>query len=278
MNKRLPVGFPWCGEFAICLLMTAITVVVQNHSVIMIFCILLAARGVLGISRMFSILIGCNFGNSISLVLVSLSDQSQVLLHLGIMCVIYNILSFFAWFITPCMGQLMVNAAARMGDNMAQYRWLHPVFVTIILLLVPAIFTGLSAAGLGIFLIITIPLAIIFVYVVVVNAVLQYRPKLIPERLRIWRFLPEFCHSLEPYDKIFMQYSDKHKLQRQQRRNERIKERFRKGDPLEFWERSRVPFYKTDEPQYLSNSSRNQSGTAINRTSPYHITGNSVYI
>merc|ERR1712227_835243 len=69
-----------------------------------------------------------------------------------------------------------------LGNTTAEYRWFAIMYLVVML--------------------IGIPFLVLLVFVVTVNIMQRKCSKFLPEFLRSWNFLPQFMHSLEPYDKV----------------------------------------------------------------------------
>lgn len=48
--------------------------------------------------------------------------------------------------------------------------------------------------------------ALLIIFIVVVNTLQEKKPKLLPKFLRTWKFLPKPLRSLEVYDKLLFKY------------------------------------------------------------------------
>ena len=89
-----------------------------------------------------------------------------------------------------------------LGDTTAQYRWFAIAYLVVMFLLLPIIVMLLS---LNKYLFITVMVAHTIVSTPsLIITLMQKNPKasqLLPNFLKSWDFLPEFMHSLEPYDR-----------------------------------------------------------------------------
>ena len=89
-----------------------------------------------------------------------------------------------------------------LGDTTSQYRWFALVYLLGMFLVFPGIVFLLSLAGPIVIYVVLVPLATLFLLVVLVNLLQNKSPKLLPFKLRSWDFLPEPLHSLEPVDRL----------------------------------------------------------------------------
>ena len=89
-----------------------------------------------------------------------------------------------------------------LGDTTAQYRWFAIAYLVIMFIFLPVVVMLLS---LNKYLFITVMVAhtIISTPCTIVT-LMQRNPKAVkylPSVLQTWDFLPEFMHSLDPYDR-----------------------------------------------------------------------------
>ena len=89
-----------------------------------------------------------------------------------------------------------------LGDTTSQYRWFAIVYLLGMFLVFPGIIFLLSLAGPVVVYVALVPLATLFLLVVIVNLLQNKSPKLLPYKLRSWSFLPEPLRSLEPVDRL----------------------------------------------------------------------------
>ena len=66
----------------------------------------------------------------------------------------------------------------------------------------PAFVFLLSLAGFFVIYIVFIPVALLLIFVTIVNVLQTKKPKFLPSKLQSWEFLPEVLRSLEPEDRL----------------------------------------------------------------------------
>lgn len=96
-----------------------------------------------------------------------------------------------------------IGMAKFLGRTTAKYRWFAVMYMVVMFVALPSLFMGLSFAGAPYVIAVAALICSIFLFAALVNLLRRKRPTLLPRFLRSWKWLPTWCRSLEPYDKMF---------------------------------------------------------------------------
>lgn len=96
--------------------------------------------------------------------------------------------------------RLPIRLAKSLGNITAKYRWFAVFYLLVCFLLIPLLVFALSMAGWPYLVGVCIPILGLLVAVIVINVLQAKQPRLLPQMLRSWDFLPKWMHSLRPWD------------------------------------------------------------------------------
>ena len=116
----------------------------------------------------------------------------------------FNVFGILIYYPIPFM-RIPLTLCKILGNTTTKYRWFAMMYLIVMFLILPAFIMGISLNDI-VFAVIGIPFLIIMICVVVVNLMQRKHPKLLPQILRNWDFMPLFLHSLEPYDAVVTQW------------------------------------------------------------------------
>ena len=200
--------FQWIAGYLAMGAGLGLTILVQSSSITTSALTPLVGVGVLSLERMYPVVLGANIGTCITGMLAALAadgSKMEVTLTVAFAHLFFNICGIILWYVIWPLRSLPINAAKFLGDTTAQYRWFALSYIFVMFLCVPAIFVGLSMAGVAAIATFTTLVVLIMIFVVVVN-MMQTRCKAkLPKAMQTWEFLPAPLRTLEPYDRIFCQ-------------------------------------------------------------------------
>ncbi|CAG2211305.1 NPT [Mytilus edulis] len=210
LKNVVNADFPGCFKFLtgyVAMLVGAIlTVLVQSSSVFTSTLTPLVGLGLIKVDRMYPLTLGSNIGTTMTSLLAAFAASENKLdeaLQIALCHFFFNISGILIFYPVPVMRRVPIRAAKFLGKITSEYRWFAGMYIVLSFLLLPVMVFGLSMAGQIPFIVVgSIVLFIIF-NVVVLNVLQSKKPTWLPARLRTWDFLPEFLHSLKPYDKVF---------------------------------------------------------------------------
>lgn len=121
-------------------------------------------------------------------------------LQIALVHLFFNISGILLWFVLPFM-RVPIMLAKSLGNITAHYRWFAIFYVVSCFFFIPLLVFGLSLAGLWALLGVLIPVAVVIVFILVINFMQSRFPELLPSCLQTWDFLPLWARSLEPWDR-----------------------------------------------------------------------------
>ncbi|KAI6227435.1 hypothetical protein M3Y99_01253400 [Aphelenchoides fujianensis] len=144
-----------------------------------------------------------NIGTTSTATLSALSSdpsQLQETMQMALCQTLYNCLGMLLFYPIPFMRQIPISIAMKLGNTTAKHRWFSICYTVVVFVLMPAFLVGLSLLPeLVMFSVLAVSCTFI-VLVIGINWLQSSYPKVLPERLRSWSFLPAWLHSLSPYD------------------------------------------------------------------------------
>ncbi|XP_051821871.1 sodium-dependent phosphate transport protein 2B-like [Antechinus flavipes] len=203
INTDFPFPFAWLtGYFAI-LVGAGMTFIVQSSSVFTSAITPLVGIGVISLERAYPMTLGSNIGTTTTAIMAALASPGSTLhnsLQIALCHFFFNVSGILLWYPIPFM-RLPIHLARGLGNISATYRWFAIFYLVLFFFLIPLAVFGLSVAGMSVLMGVGIPI-LVFVFVVLFINLLQARcPRILPNKLRTWDFLPLYMHSLQPWDK-----------------------------------------------------------------------------
>jgi len=149
--------------------------------------------------------LGSNIGTTTTSLLASFAADSSKLrytLQIALCHLFFNISGILVWYPMPFMRKFPLKMAKSLGFVTSKYRWFSIAYIIMVFFLIPAMVFGLSLAGTYVFIGIAVPIALLIIFIIVVNILQSKRPGVLPHKLQSWEWIPIWLRSLEPYDKI----------------------------------------------------------------------------
>jgi hypothetical protein len=124
----------------------------------------------------------------------------QKSMQLALVYTFFNTLGVIFWLPIPIL-RLPKLYAEKLGEIVFKYRWFIYVYVSSVYFIIPLIMLGLALIPKWIGLaIVGIPIILLFLVLLVVLLLRRFCPKILPEKLKNFDWLPIWMRSLEPYD------------------------------------------------------------------------------
>jgi sodium-dependent phosphate cotransporter len=121
-------------------------------------------------------------------------------MQLALVYTFFNTLGVIFWLPIPPL-RFPKRYARKLGGIVFQYRWFLYVYVLSVYFIGPLILLGLALIPMWIGLaIVGIPLIFVALSLLVIFLLRRYFPKILPEKLQDFEWLPLWMRSLEPYD------------------------------------------------------------------------------
>ena len=206
INADFPGPFKYLtGYFAI-LVGTGMTILVQSSSIFTSALTPLVGIGIVSIERIYPLTLGANIGTTATAILASLASQSnfRAALQISLCHLLFNLTGIAIWYPVPFMRNVPIRLAKKLGNTTADYRWFALVYLLVCFFILPAIVFGLSLSGKKVLLGVLTPITVLLILVMIINFLQRKVPAILPPFLKSWKWLPEFMHSLKPYDAIFV--------------------------------------------------------------------------
>lgn len=131
-----------------------------------------------------------------------------VLLQIALCHFFFNIFGIAIWYPLPFM-RLPIRLARGLGNRTAKYRWFAILYLILCFLVLPLSVFGLSMAGWQVLVGVAVPLAVLFIVIIIINVMQNRWPHRLPKVLRTWDFLPKPLHSMAPWDRVVTWFSSK---------------------------------------------------------------------
>jgi solute carrier family 34 (sodium-dependent phosphate cotransporter) len=205
INANIPY-VPWLTGYLAILVGASATFLMQSSSVFTSALTPLVGMGVISVNRMYPLCLGSNIGTTTTAILAALTASAKMIkytMQIALCHFFFNITGILIFYPLPFM-RWPLPMCKRLGKITAQYRWFAFAYLLLAFLIIPALVLGLSLADAnGIVLISVLGVVIVITVVAgIINLMQNKWPKVLPEWLRTWNFLPLFMHSLEPYDRL----------------------------------------------------------------------------
>jgi len=205
INADFPGHFAFLTGYVALLIGAGVTVLVQSSSVFTSALTPLVGLGVVTVERVYPLTLGSNIGTTITSILAALTADAKMIrytMQIAFCHLFFNITGILIFYPIPFMRRIPLGIAKGLGTITAQYRWFAIFYLIAMFLILPVIVFGLSLAGLYVLIGVGVPIVVLVIFVVVVNALQRKRPRWLPKILRSWGFLPKPLRSLEPYDRV----------------------------------------------------------------------------
>ncbi|CAG5114575.1 unnamed protein product [Candidula unifasciata] len=204
VNADFPGKFAYFTGYVALLVGCGLTVVIQSSSVFTSTLTPLVGVGIVSVERMYPMTLGSNIGTTVTGILAAMSvkgKHSDQALQIALCHLFFNLTAVAIFYPIPFM-RFPIPLAKMLGRITSKYRWFAGVYLVGMFLVIPVIVFALSYAGWIYLLIVGGPLFLLFLVVTIINVLQVKHPNYLPLRLRNWEFLPLFCHSCSPYDRI----------------------------------------------------------------------------
>lgn len=180
------------------------TILVQSSSVFTSAMTPLIAMGMISLERAYPLTLGSNLGTTTTAMLAALATEGPNLkwsIQLALCHFLFNLTGILMFYPIPCT-RFPIRMAACLGRVTAKYRWFAVFYLVFMFLILPLIVFLLSLIGKVAFYCVAGPVGTIIILALGMNFAQKWRPQSLPLEYRNWDFLPEWAHSLEPYDRI----------------------------------------------------------------------------
>ena len=204
LNSDLPGKCSYFTDYIAILIGAVMTFLVQSSSVFTSAMTPLVGIGVIELERMYPLTLGSNIGTTTTGLLAAMAasgDKLEAALQIALCHLLFNISGILLFFPVPAL-RFPIRMARTMGDVTAEYRWFAVVYLAVMFFLIPGLVFALSTAGFIPFAVVLSTITLILILVIILNVLQNRCHDKLPAVLRNWNFLPEYLHSLAPYDRL----------------------------------------------------------------------------
>ncbi|KAM4810151.1 sodium-dependent phosphate transport protein 2B [Rhinophrynus dorsalis] len=202
INTDFPFPFSWLTGYLAMLVGAGMTFIVQSSSVFTSAMTPLIGIGVISIERAYPLTLGSNIGTTTTALLAALASPGDTLqnsVQIALCHFFFNISGIIVWYPIPFM-RLPIRLAKGLGNKTAKYRWFAVVYLILCFFLLPLLVFGLSIAGWQVLVGVAVPVVLVIVSAIAINILQSKFPRILPDFLKNWDFLPKWMHSLKPWD------------------------------------------------------------------------------
>ncbi|XP_069600746.1 sodium-dependent phosphate transport protein 2B isoform X2 [Ranitomeya imitator] len=202
INTDFPFPFSWLTGYLAMLVGAGMTFIVQSSSVFTSALTPLIGIGVISIERAYPLTLGSNIGTTTTALLAALASPGDTLqnsVQIALCHLFFNISGILIWYPIPFM-RLPIRMAKSLGNKTAKYRWFAVVYLIMCFFLLPLAIFGLSIAGWQVLVGVAAPIVFIIIVVIVISVLQSKCPRVLPDFLKTWDFLPKWMHSMKPWD------------------------------------------------------------------------------
>ena len=207
INADIPIrGLGWLTGYLAMVLGAVLTILVQSSSVFTSTLTPLAGAGLISLERAYPLTLGSNLGTTTTSILASFAaggENVKAALQIALVHLMFNLTGIMLFYPVPCM-RWPIFIARVLGDTTSKYRWFAVVYLCFMFFIFPLSMFGLSLAGPVPVYTVTVLLVVLLVSAVTITNLQSKAPSRLPPLLRDWSWLPEWLHSLEPWDKLIV--------------------------------------------------------------------------
>uniref|UniRef100_A0A8C2JR27 Solute carrier family 34 member 2a n=1 Tax=Cyprinus carpio TaxID=7962 RepID=A0A8C2JR27_CYPCA len=199
-----PFPFAWLTGYIAIVVGAGMTFIVQSSSVFTSAITPLVGIGVIKLERAYPLSLGSNIGTTTTAILAAMASPVEKLgnsLQIALVHLFFNLSGIVLWYPIP-FTRLPIRMAKALGQLTAQYRWFSGFYIIACFFAFPLLVFGLSLAGWQVLVGVLVPIVAVLIFVIIVNILQKHKPQWLPSVLRSWDFLPQWAHSLEPWDRV----------------------------------------------------------------------------
>ncbi|KAH9499765.1 hypothetical protein Btru_077767 [Bulinus truncatus] len=204
INADFPGPFAYFTGYVALLVGCGMTMIIQSSSVFTSTLTPLVGLGIVSMERMYPMTLGSNIGTTITAILAALSqsgEKMRLALQIALCHLFFNVTGIVLFYPIPILRWPIV-LANRLGKITSKYRWFAIFYIILMFIIIPAVVFGLSLAGWVYLGAIGGPILLFVFIAVIINVLQRKQPRCLPKKLRNWNFLPLWCHSLKPVDRL----------------------------------------------------------------------------
>lgn len=206
LNASFSGRLKWLTEVLLFLVAFLLTLVVQSSNIITATLVPLCGVGMITVQRVYVMTLGSNIGTTITGILSAFTAPPSTLkksLQLAMVYTFFNSLGVLFWLPIPKL-RIPKRYARKLGTIVFEYRWFLYLYLGTIYFIGPVILLGLALIPNWIGLaVVGIPIILIVLLLAIVFILRRFCPKILPDKLKDFSWLPLWMRSFEPYDDKF---------------------------------------------------------------------------
>jgi sodium-dependent phosphate cotransporter len=204
INASLPGKLKWFTQVILFVIALLLTILVQSSNIITATLVPLCGIGMVSLQRVYVMTLGSNIGTTFTGILSAFTLAPSAMekgMQLAFVYTFFNVLGVIFWLPVPLL-RFPKRLARKLGNIVFEYRWFLYFYIFSVYFILPIFVFGLALIpywiGLAIF---GIPVILLFLGYLVLLILRRYYPKIVPQKLKNFDWLPIWMRSLEPYDK-----------------------------------------------------------------------------
>ena len=203
-NSDFPKPFTFLTGYLAILVGAGLTILVQSSSIFTSAITPLVGLGIVGLERVYPLTLGANIGTTATGILAAFAANTEKLddtLQIALCHLFFNISGIIVWYPIPHLRRIPIKLAKLLDNTTAEYRWFAVAYLFVVFFIIPGVIFALSLAGWRVFTGIMVPVAVLFLVVIIISILQHKKKKWLPRHLQTWEWLPKPLRSLEPYDR-----------------------------------------------------------------------------
>ncbi|XP_070533453.1 sodium-dependent phosphate transport protein 2B-like [Ptychodera flava] len=205
VNADFPGKLSFLTGYVAILVGACLTMLLQSSSIFTSTITPLVGLDVIKLERAYPLTLGANIGTTVTGLLAALANSDakhfEHALQIALCHLFFNISGIIIWYPFPYMRKIPIEAAKKLGNITAKYRWFALMYLIFMFFLLPGSIFALSLAGWQWLVGVGVPIVLLIVLIIIMNVLQAKAPHRLPKTLRNWNFLPECMHSLEPLNR-----------------------------------------------------------------------------
>ncbi|CAF0850978.1 unnamed protein product [Brachionus calyciflorus] len=204
INASFPGKMKWFTQVVLFIVSFLLTLIVQSSNIITATLVPLCGIGIVTLQRVYVMTLGSNIGTTLTGILSAFTQPVSSLkkaMQLAFVYTLFNSLGVIFWLPLPFLRFPKV-LARKLGNIIFEYKWFLYVYVSLVYFIGPLVLLGLALVpywiGLAVF---GIPIIIFFIGFLSLVVLRKKVPKILPEKLRNFDWLPNWMRSLDFYDR-----------------------------------------------------------------------------
>lgn len=205
VNYEFPGKFSYFTGYLAIVVGCGMTILVQSSSIFTSTLTPLVGVGVISLERMYPLTVGSNIGTTTTGILAALASDIEHIkppLQVAFCHLFFNISGIILFYPIPFM-RFPIPLAKFLGCQTAKYRWYAVAYLVAMFFILPTSIFGLSVAGWEVLAGVLIPIGVICLAILFIKVLQKKVPRVLPSKLKNWKFLPEPLRSLAPLDRLF---------------------------------------------------------------------------